>query len=77
DLRGNEIGMIFQEPMTSLNPLLTIGRQIAEPVMLHQGLDRDAARARALEMLTLVGIPAPERRLDDYPHQLSGGMRQR
>jgi peptide/nickel transport system ATP-binding protein len=77
DLRGNEIGMIFQEPMTSLNPLLTIGRQIAEPVMLHQGLDRIAARARALEMLTLVGIPAPERRLDDYPHQLSGGMRQR
>jgi peptide/nickel transport system ATP-binding protein len=76
-LRGNEIGMIFQEPMTSLNPLLTIGRQIAEPVMLHQRLDRAAARARALEMLTLVGIPAPARRLDDYPHQLSGGMRQR
>jgi len=76
-LRGNEIGMIFQEPMTSLNPLLTIGHQIAEPVMLHQGLDRAAAWARALDMLTLVGIPAPERRLRDYPHQLSGGMRQR
>ncbi len=76
-LRGNDIGMIFQEPMTSLNPLLTIGHLIAEPIILHQGLGRKEARARAIEMLSLVGIPAPERRIDEYPSQLSGGMRQR
>jgi len=76
-LRGNEISMIFQEPMTSLNPLLTVGRQLAEPITLHQGLSAAAARARAVEMLTLVGIPSPERRVREYPHQLSGGMRQR
>jgi peptide/nickel transport system ATP-binding protein len=76
-LRGNEIGMIFQEPMTSLNPVLTVGRQIAEAIRLHQGLSKRAARERAIEMLKLVGIPAPERREREYPHQLSGGMRQR
>ncbi len=76
-IRGNEIAMIFQEPMTSLNPVLTVGRQIIEVVRLHQGLARSAARARAEEMLRLVGIPEPARRLDEYPHQLSGGMRQR
>lgn len=77
ELRGNEIAMIFQEPMTALNPVFTVGNQIAEAVMLHQGLDKAAARARAIEMLTRVGIPAPEKRVDEYPHQLSGGMRQR
>jgi peptide/nickel transport system ATP-binding protein len=76
-LRGNEIGMIFQEPMTSLNPVLTVGRQIAEAIRLHQGLSKRAARERAIEVLKLVGIPAPERREREYPHQLSGGMRQR
>ncbi|MDB5553161.1 MAG: transporter ATP-binding protein [Rhizobium sp.] len=76
-LRGNEIGMIFQEPMTSLNPVLTVGRQIAEAIRLHQGLRKRAAHERAVEMLKLVGIPAPERREREYPHQLSGGMRQR
>jgi len=76
-LRGNDISMIFQEPMTSLNPVLTIGRQIAETLMLHQGLSRRAALARAVEMLTLVRIPEGERRIKQYPHQLSGGMRQR
>ncbi|MBL8590392.1 MAG: ABC transporter ATP-binding protein [Methylobacteriaceae bacterium] len=77
DIRGNEISMIFQEPMTSLNPVLTIGRQIGETLRLHQGLDKTAAERRAVEMLTLVGIPAPDRRVREYPHQLSGGMRQR
>ncbi len=76
-LRGNEIAMVFQEPMTSLNPVYTVGEQIAETVRLHRGLDRRAARAVALEMLELVGIPSPQERLDAYPHQLSGGMRQR
>jgi peptide/nickel transport system ATP-binding protein len=76
-IRGNEISMIFQEPMTSLNPVLTVGRQIRETLSLHQGLSRQAAQERALEMLTLVGIPEPKRRLGEYPHQLSGGMRQR
>ncbi|HEU0223557.1 MAG TPA: ABC transporter ATP-binding protein [Paracoccaceae bacterium] len=76
-IRGNEISMIFQEPMTSLNPVLTIGRQIAETVALHQGVSRREAMRRAVEMLTLVGIPAPERRVAEFPHQLSGGMRQR
>jgi peptide/nickel transport system ATP-binding protein len=76
-LRGNDISMIFQEPMTSLNPVLSVGRQIGETLRLHQGLDKQQAEARAVEMLTLVGIPAPERRVREYPHQLSGGMRQR
>ncbi|MGI3777188.1 MAG: ABC transporter ATP-binding protein [Janthinobacterium lividum] len=76
-LRGNDISMVFQEPMTSLNPVLTVGRQIGESMRLHQGLGRAAAEARAVEMLELVGIPAPGRRVREYPHQLSGGMRQR
>jgi peptide/nickel transport system ATP-binding protein len=77
DIRGNAISMIFQEPMTSLNPVLTIGRQIGETVRLHQRMNARDAEARAVEMLTLVGIPAPARRVCEYPHQLSGGMRQR
>jgi len=77
EIRGKEIGMIFQEPMTSLNPVHTIGQQIAEMVIRHQGLSKSAARARAIEMLSLVGIPEPKRRVDNYPHQMSGGMRQR
>ncbi|MCU0910539.1 MAG: ABC transporter ATP-binding protein [Rhodobacteraceae bacterium] len=77
DIRGGEIGMVFQEPMTSLNPVFTIGRQLSDGLMLHRGLSRDAARARALELLQEVRIPEPERRLAQYPHELSGGMRQR
>ena len=77
DLRGNEIAMIFQEPMTSLNPLLTVGRQIAEAIELHRGLSRRDASDAAVEMLRRVHIPEPERRAHAYPHQLSGGMRQR
>src|SRR5271155_2926323 len=76
-VRGNEISMIFQEPMTSLNPVMTIGRQIAETLILHQGLDQHAARDKAVAMLRLVHIPEAERRVGQYPHQLSGGMRQR
>ncbi len=76
-VRGRQIGMIFQEPMTSLNPVLKVGDQVAEPLRLHLGLNTSAARAAAIELLTEVGIPAPESRYDDYPHQLSGGMRQR
>ena len=76
-LRGDAIAMIFQEPMSSLNPVFTVGNQIAEAVRAHLGLDRQAARARAIEMLRLVEIPEPEHRVDAYPHQLSGGMRQR
>ncbi|WP_224360373.1 ABC transporter ATP-binding protein [Hyalangium versicolor] len=76
-IRGNHISMIFQEPMTSLNPVYTVGEQIGETVRLHQKLDRKQAKARAMEMLRQVGIPAPEQRVDAYPHQLSGGMRQR
>ncbi len=76
-IRGKEISMIFQEPMTSLNPVYTCGEQIIEVVMLHEKLPRTAARARAIEMLQLVGIPSPEQRVDEYPHQMSGGMRQR
>ncbi len=76
-IRGNEISMIFQEPMTSLNPVFTIGNQIAEAIILHQGLGKKAALDKAVEMLQLVGIPSPERRVHEYPHQLSGGMRQR
>ncbi len=76
-VRGKEIAFVFQEPMTSLNPVFTVGRQISEVLQRHLDLSRTAARARALELLRLVRIPAPERRLDEYPHQLSGGMRQR
>jgi peptide/nickel transport system ATP-binding protein len=76
-IRGREIAMIFQEPMTSLNPVLTVGLQITEPLNIHLRLDEAAARARAIELLTLVGITDPESRLGQYPHQLSGGMRQR
>lgn len=76
-VRGNEISMIFQEPMTSLNPVLTIGNQIIENIVTHQKLDKPLARERAIEMLKLVGIPSPGKRIDEYPHQLSGGMRQR
>ncbi len=76
-IRGNAIAMIFQEPMSSLNPVFTVGNQIAEAVRLHQGLGRRAAREKAIEMLSLVEIPEAERRVDEYPHQLSGGMRQR
>ncbi len=76
-VRGNDISMIFQEPMTSLNPVFTIGDQIMEAVILHQGLDKTEARKRAIEMLDRVKIPSPEKRIDSYPHQLSGGMRQR
>src|SRR5688572_17078344 len=77
EIRGRDIAMIFQEPMSSLNPVLTIGFQIMEPLLIHLGMTEDAARARAAELLKLVGIPDPERRLDQYPHQFSGGMRQR
>ncbi|MGI5854145.1 MAG: ABC transporter ATP-binding protein [Bacillota bacterium] len=76
-IRGNDISMIFQEPMTSLNPVFTIGNQIMEAIMLHQKLHAGEARKKAIEMLDLVGIPAPDKRVDEYPHQLSGGMRQR
>jgi peptide/nickel transport system ATP-binding protein len=76
-IRGKDISMIFQEPMTSLNPVLTVGRQIGEAVRLHEGLSAQEAEKRSIAMLSLVGIPAPERRVKEYPHQLSGGMRQR
>ena len=76
-MRGSEIGMVFQEPMTSLNPVLTIGRQITETLEQHRGMDRAAADQRAVELLGLVGIADAKRRLEQYPHQLSGGMRQR
>jgi peptide/nickel transport system ATP-binding protein len=76
-IRAKQIGMVFQEPMTSLNPVYPVGEQIAETVRLHEGLGRRAARSRAAEMLDVVRIPNPERRLDDFPHQFSGGMRQR
>jgi peptide/nickel transport system ATP-binding protein len=76
-LRGNRIAMVFQEPMTSLNPVYTVGAQVGEVVRIHRGADRRAARERAVELLRQVGIPAPEERVDAYPHQLSGGMRQR
>jgi peptide/nickel transport system ATP-binding protein len=76
-VRGAEIAMVFQEPMTSLNPVFTVGDQVAEVAAVHQGLPRRAARARAVELLRLVGIPDPDTRADEYPHQLSGGMRQR
>src|SRR5690606_4636895 len=76
-VRGNRVGMIFQEPMTSLNPVHTVGRQVGEVLAVHQGLRPNAARARVVELLRSVGLPDPERRLEDYPHQLSGGQRQR
>jgi oligopeptide/dipeptide ABC transporter ATP-binding protein len=76
-IRGAKIAMIFQEPMTSLNPVLTIGRQVTEMLEIHLGMDKDAARQRAIELLRMVGISDPEGRIDDYPHQFSGGMRQR
>jgi len=76
-VRGKDISMIFQEPMTSLNPVFKIGDQVAEVIRLHQGLSGKDARERAVEMFRLVGMPDPERRVDDYPHQISGGMRQR
>ncbi len=77
DLRGARLAMIFQEPMTSLNPAYTVGEQIVEAIQRHQGLSAADARTRAIEMLRIVRIPSPERRVDDYPHKLSGGMRQR
>jgi len=76
-LRGRKISMIFQDPMTSLNPLLRISFQMIETIQLHRGLNKNEARGKALEMLKMVGIPSPERRIDSYSHQLSGGMRQR
>ncbi|MBA1334432.1 MAG: Oligopeptide transport ATP-binding protein OppD [Firmicutes bacterium] len=76
-IRGNDISMIFQEPMTSLNPVYTIGDQISEALMLHQGMNKEQALNKSIEMLSLVGIPLPEQRVHEYPHQLSGGMRQR
>lgn len=76
-IRGNRISMIFQEPMTSLNPVFTVGDQVAEVIRLHQRLSRKDTQERVIEMFQLVGIPAPEARLNDYPHQMSGGMRQR
>jgi peptide/nickel transport system ATP-binding protein len=77
EIRGNDIAMIFQDPMTSLNPVHSIGKQLLEAVLLHQDVTKNQARARALELLKAVGIPRAERRIDDYPHQFSGGMRQR
>src|SRR3954469_10292278 len=76
-IRGNDIAMIFQDPMTSLNPVHSIGRQLQEAILLHRDVTNKAARDRALELLKAVGIPRAERRIDDYPHQFSGGMRQR
>ena len=76
-IQGNEISMIFQDPMTSLNPLFTIGNQITEAIRTHQKLSREEANKRAVEMLRMVGIPSPEKRVKSYPHEFSGGMRQR
>lgn len=77
NIRGKDISMIFQEPMTSLNPTFTVGQQISESYKIHEGLGKKEARHRSIEMLKLVGIPSPEQRIDQYPHELSGGMRQR
>lgn len=77
NIRGNEISMIFQEPMTSLNPVFNIGRQVSEAIMIHQKVNKKDALNKSIDMLKMVGIPSPEKRLQDYPHQLSGGMRQR
>jgi oligopeptide transport system ATP-binding protein len=76
-IRGSHISMVFQDPMTSLNPVLTIGKQIEEPLLLHMGMTKKEAQDRSVDLLRLVGMPEPEKRLDDYPHQFSGGMRQR
>ncbi len=76
-IRGNDIAMIFQDPMTSLNPVLTINRQISESLQLHMGMNKEQAKQRSIELLTMVGIPNPESRVNQYPHQFSGGMRQR
>ncbi|MGJ8454292.1 ABC transporter ATP-binding protein [Pseudothermotoga sp. U03pept] len=76
-IRGNAVSMIFQEPMTSLNPVITVGKQITEAIVVHQNVGKEEARKRAIEMLKVVGIPNPEKRYNDYPHQMSGGMRQR
>lgn len=77
EVRGNEIAMIFQEPMTSLNPVFTVGRQVSESILIHRKVPREEAKRQAIEMLRLVGVPEPEARYDCYPHQLSGGLRQR
>ena len=77
NLRGNDIGMIFQDPMTSLNPVFTIGDQLMEPLLKHKGMSKEVSKKQAIEMLGLVGIPSPEKRMKQYPHEFSGGMRQR
>lgn len=77
EFRGDEVGMIFQDPMTSLNPTMTVGKQIMESLMIHKKLDKKAAREEAIRMLKVVNIPSPEKRIDNYPHEMSGGMRQR
>ena len=77
ELRGNDMAMIFQEPMTSLNPVYRVGNQIVEAIRTHENVSKKEARERAIDMLRKVGIPSPEKRIDDYPHQMSGGMRQR
>ena len=77
EIRGKEISMIFQDPMTSINPTMTIGKQIAEGLIKHQNMSKKEAQQRGLELLKLVGIPNPEKRINQYPHQYSGGMRQR
>lgn len=77
DFRGDEVGMIFQDPMTSLNPTMTVGDQIMESLMIHKKLDKKSAREEAVKMLKMVNIPSPEKRIDNYPHEMSGGMRQR
>ena len=76
-IRGDKVSMIFQEPMTSLDPVFTVGYEIMEAIQLHQGLEKEEARKKAIDMLRIVGIPEPEKRMNEYPHQLSGGMRQR
>ena len=77
EFRGDEVGMIFQDPMTSLNPTMTVGKQIMESLMIHKKLNKNAAREEAINMLNMVNIPSPEKRIDNYPHEMSGGMRQR